>query len=257
MTLALRAEWTKLRTVREPWALLLAMLVVTVGVSAIAAATTACPGSGCAIDPTRISLSGVVAGQLVVAVLGVQAIGGEYSSGVIVTSLVAVPRRVRVLVAKALLLAVPVLVVSAAAVLGSVAVAGPLLANAGVTPENGYPGASLTAGTTLRAMAGSALYLTLIALLALGVATLVRSSAAAIGLVLGLLFLFPLLAAVVTDPDWQRHLRQLAPTAGLGVQASVDLDSLPIGPWPGLGVTALWAAGALAAGGLALCRRDA
>ena len=123
--------------------------------------------------------------------------------------------------------------------------------------EQGYPAVSLTAGSTLRAMAGSAIYLTLIALLGLGVATLVRSSAAAIGLVLGLLFVFPLLAAVVTDPDWQRHLRQLAPTAGLSVQASVDLDSLPIGPWPGVGVTALWAAGALAAGAVALRGRDA
>jgi ABC-2 type transport system permease protein len=237
--------------------LLLGMLVVTIAVSAVAAAATSCPGQGCAVDPTQISLSGVLVAQLIVAVLGVQAIGGEYSSGVIVTSLVAVPRRVRVLVAKAALVAGPVLAVSTVAVLGSAAVAGSLLTAAGFTPEQGYPVVALTAGSTVRAVAGSALYLTLIALLALGVATLVRSSAAAIGLVLGLLFVFPLLAAVVTDPDWQRHLRQLAPTAGLAVQASVDLDSLPIGPWPGLGVTALWAAGALAAGGVALCRRDA
>jgi ABC-2 type transport system permease protein len=233
------------------------MLVVTIGISAAAAAATSCPGSGCAIDPTWISLSGVLAGQVIVAVLGMQAIGGEYSSGLIVTSLMAVPRRVRVLLAKAMLVAGPVLAVSAAAALGSAAVAGSLLAAAGFTPEQGYPAVSLTAGSTLRAMAGSAIYLTLIALLGLGVATLVRSSDAAIGLVLGLLFVFPLLAAVVTDPDWQPHLRQLAPTAGLGVQASVDLDSLPIGPWPGLGVTALWAVGALTAGAVALCRRDA
>lgn len=257
MTAALRAEWTKLRTVAEPWLLLLGLLVVTVGVSAAAGAATSCPGSGCAIDPTSIGLTGVLAGQLIVAVFGVQAIGTEYSSGVIITSLIATPRRVGVLVAKAVVVALPVLVVSVAAVFGSAALAGTLLAAAGFTAEHGYPTVSLTTATTLRALAGSALYLTLIALFALGIATLVRSSAAAIGLVLGLLFLFPLLAAVVTDPDWQRHLRQLAPNAGLAVQTTVDLERLPIGPWPGLGVTALWAAAALVAGGLALSRRDA
>ena len=68
----------------------------------------------------------------------------------------------------------------------------------------------------LRAAAGSVLYLALIALLSLGIATAVRDSAVAIGVVLGLLYLFPIIAAVVR-PAWQRHLEQIAPmTAGLG-----------------------------------------
>jgi hypothetical protein len=113
-------------------------------------------------------------------------------------------------------------------------------------------------GPTLPAAAGSVLYLALIALLSLGAATAVRDSAAAIGVVLGLLYLFPIIAQLVTDPHWQRHLKQLGPmTAGLAIQATTNLRGLPISPWAGLGVLAAWAAAALLAGGLLLRLRDA
>jgi len=110
----------------------------------------------------------------------------------------------------------------------------------------------------LRAAAGSVLYLALIGLLSLGAATAVRESAVAIGLVLGLLYLFPIIAAVVTDQDLRRHLLQAAPmTAGLDVQATTGLRALPLSPWAGLGVVAAWAAGAMLAGALLLRFRDA
>ena len=110
----------------------------------------------------------------------------------------------------------------------------------------------------LRAAAGSVLYLALIALLSLGAATVVRDSAVAIGVVLGLLYLLPVVAALVTDRTVQRHLEQFAPmTAGLDIQATTGLRSLPLSPWAGLGVLAAWAAGALLAGGLLLRFRDA
>jgi ABC-2 type transport system permease protein len=128
----------------------------------------------------------------------------------------------------------------------------------GFTPAHGYPLLSLADGPVLRAAAGSVLYLALVALLSLGVATAMRDSAAAIGVVLGLLYLFPIMAQVVSDPHWQRHLQQLGPmTAGLAVQATTHLRSLPIGPWAGLGVLAAWATAALLAGGLLLRLRDA
>ncbi|WP_406429360.1 hypothetical protein [Streptomyces sp. NBC_01589] len=106
--------------------------------------------------------------------------------------------------------------------------------------------------------ASSVLYLVLIALLGLGAATAVRDSAAAVGTVLGLLFVFPILTQLVTDPDWHRHLQQIAPmTAGLAIQATVNLDGLPIGPWAGLGVLAAWAVATLLGGGLVLRSRNA
>ena len=72
------------------------------------------------------------------------------------------------------------------------------------------------------------LYLILIALLSLGVATAVRDSAVAIGTVLGLLYVFPILGQVIASPPWHRHLQQLGPmTAGLEVQASTGVPSSP------------------------------
>jgi ABC-2 type transport system permease protein len=78
------------------------------------------------------------------------------------------------------------------------------------------------------------------------------------GIVLGLLCLFPVVAQVVHDPEWQRHLQQIAPMpAGLAVQATVRPNELPIGPWAGLGVLAAWAGVVLLTGGLLVRGRDA
>jgi ABC-2 type transport system permease protein len=162
------------------------------------------------------------------------------------TTLTAIPRRPVMLAAKALVLVVPVLVA------GGLAVAGSLIAGSRMLAL------SLSDPSTLRAAAGTMLYFALIALLGLGIAAAVRDSAAAIGITLGLIYLFPILASVVVNPTWQRHLEQISPSnAGLAVQATVGLDNLPIGPWAGLGVMGLWATAALLTGGLLLRFRDA
>lgn len=78
-----------------------------------------------------------------------------------------------------------------------------------------------------------------------------------LGLVLGLLYIFPIVATVVSDPHWARHLQQIGPmNAGLAIQTTVNVRGLPIGPWAGLAVLAIWAAGALLTGALVLCYRD-
>ena len=98
----------------------------------------------------------------------------------------------------------------------------------------------------------------MIALLSLGAAAAVRDSAVAIGLVLGVLYLLPIVAAVVSNATVQRHLLQTAPmTAGLNILATTSLRSLPLSPWQGLAVLTAWAAVALLAGGLLLRVRDA
>ncbi len=102
------------------------------------------------------------------------------------------------------------------------------------------------------------LYLSLISLLALGVAAAVRDTAVAMGTVLCLLYLFPIIAAVAASPHWQWRLQQIGPTtAGLEIEATRNLGSLPISPWAGLGVLAAWAVAAVVAGGLQLRFRDA
>jgi ABC-2 type transport system permease protein len=79
-----------------------------------------------------------------------------------------------------------------------------------------------------------------------------------IGAVLGLLYIFPIIIAFVTNTTWQHRLERWTPTnAGLTIQDTTGLHSLAISPWDGLGVLAIWAAAALLAGGLALRLRDA
>jgi ABC-2 type transport system permease protein len=255
---ALHAEWTKLRTAPGTIWLLLAIIALTVALSMAAAAAVRCPSAGCGQDPAKISLTGTELGQAIVAVLAVLAVSGEYSTGMIRTTLTAMPRRTTVLAAKAATLTGLVLAAGSIAVLASVLAGRLILPGHGFTAAHGYPALSLGDGPVLRAAAGSVLYLALIAVLSLGAATAIRDSAAAIGAVLGLLYLFPIVAAVVTDPHWQRHLEQLGPmSAGLAVQATTGLRSLPLSPWAGLGVLAAWAAATLLAGGLLLRLRDA
>ena len=254
---AVHAEWTKLRTVPSTGWLLLTLIALTVGASALATAVVKCPAS-CGEDTTKLSLTGILLGQAAVAVLAVLVMSGEYSSGMIRTTLAAMPRRTAVLATKAVLVTGLTLAAGTFAVLGSLLAGRLILPGHGFTAAHGLAPLSLADGPVLRAAAGSVLYLALIALLGLGVASAVRDSAVAIGIVLGLLYLFPIVAAVVSDPYVQRHLQQVAPmTAGLEIQATTGLRSLPLSPWAGLGVLAAWAAGALLIGGLLLRLRDA
>jgi ABC-2 type transport system permease protein len=256
---ALHAEWTKLRTVPGTIWLLAAAIAATVAVSAAATAGTRCPsGIACPVDTTKLSLTGIEFGQAIVAILAVLAISSEYSTGMIRTTLTAMPRRSAVLAAKAAVISVLVLASGTIAVLGSLLAGRLILPGHGFTPARGFPALSLADGPVLRAAVGSVFYLVLIALLSLGAATVVRDSAAAVGVVLGLLYLFPIVAQVASDPHWHRHLEQIGPmTAGLDIQVTTDLHSLALSPWAGLGVLAAWAAGALLAGGLLLRLRDA
>ena len=200
----LRAEWTKVRTVPGPAWLLAATAALTIAVSTAAVTATRCPrGLACPVDPARLSLTGIQFGQALVAVLAVLAVSGEYSTGMIRTTLTAVPARTAVLAAKAVVLTGMVLAAAAVAVGGCLLAGRLLLPGHGFTWARGFAPLSLGDGAVLRASVGSVLYLALIGLLALGCAALMRDSAVAIGLVLGLLYLAPIVtAAIASDPVW-------------------------------------------------------
>jgi ABC-2 type transport system permease protein len=250
---ALPAEWTKLRTARATAWLPVAAVVLTVGLGAAVSATaapgtTACAG-GC--DPARLSLSGVYLGQAAVVALAVLAVTGEYRSGLIATTLTALPRRLTVFTAKAVAVTAAVLAVGGLGVAGSLAASRILLSGSGLT-------VSLADGAVLRAAVGTVCYLVLVGLLSLGLATALRSSAAALTVVLGLLYLAPIAARLVADERWHARIERYSPmNAGLAVQATRDLGGLPVGPWAGLAVLAGWAAAALALGAAAFLVRDA
>ncbi|WP_405869154.1 ABC transporter permease [Streptomyces sp. NBC_00005] len=251
----LHAEWTKLRTLPSTWWLLAATVILTVAVGAAAAASLTsrvCPSpEACHEDTVKLSLTGVWLGQAACLILGALSMGAEYGSGTIRTTVTAMPVRWRVLLSKATALSLLTAGAGVVATLLSLWTAGLIL------PTNGFESPSLTDGPTLRAAAGSVLVLTLVAVLGLSAATLLRDSAGAITVGLGLLYVVPLLANVLPSPTWQQRVQRWFPMpAGLSVQATKNLARLPIGPWPGLGVLAAYAVGLLAVGAVLFRARD-
>ncbi len=254
---AVHAEWTKLRTVPSPAWLLIGTIALTVGASAMATAIVKCPAS-CSADTTKLSLTGILLGQAAVAALAVVVVTAEYGTGMIRVSLAAVPRRSVLLAAKAVVVTAVVLAAGTIAVLGSVLAGRILLPGNGFNAANGFAALSIFHGPTLRAAAGSVLYLVLIGLFSLGVSTALRDAGITTAVVLGVLYVVPIVSDVIISPVWQHRLDRWAPTnAGLAIQATRGITKLPIGPWPGLGVLGLWTAAALAAGWLVLRLRDA
>ena len=264
MLRALYAEWTKFRTVRSSGWLLVGVAGLTAGLSVLVGMSfrvDSClpqPGTTCDVDTTRLALTGVYLGQVAAVILGVLAAGSEYATAMMYTSLAAVPRRAAVFVAKAWVVLIPVLAAGLPGVAGSLLAAQAIQPGNGFTAANGYTRLSLTDPLTLRAGLGTVLYLGLVALLGLGVAMAVRTTVAAISIVLSLLYVFPFLAMFVTQARWREWLIEYSPmSAGLAIQATRGLDTLPIGPWQGLGVLAAYAGGALLLGAAAFKLRDA
>ncbi|MCW2932551.1 MAG: hypothetical protein JWM19_3513 [Actinomycetia bacterium] len=263
LALALHAEWTKFRTLPGMFWLLAATAVLTGVVGTAVSATFSCTPGYCSpadtgADPAKLALTGLYLGQVLAACVGVLVVGGEYDTGMIRVTLAAMPGRLRVLAAKAVVVLAAVLAASLVGVLGSFIAGRLILPGRGLSAANGYVVLSLSDGTDLRAFCCAAAYLVLIALMAAGITMAVRQSGAAIGIVLGLLFLFPIIAGVAPSHWLARHLNQASPMmAGSYAQATVGLKALPLTPWQGLGVVALWAVGALLLGGLVLRFRDA
>ncbi len=259
---AIRAEWTKLRTVSSTVWLVAALLVATVGVGAIfvgSVHTDMCATpEACEEDTTKLALSGVWAGQIVAAILGALVMTTEYGTRIIGVTLTARPTRWQVYAAKGAVAVGVVLVAGAVGVPASVAVARGILPGNGFTAERGYPPLSLLDGPTARAAVGTALYLALIALLSLGLGALIRDTAVTLTAAFAVLFVLPIVTEFVSDPEWHERIQKWSPTsAGQSIQNTLRLDELPIAPWPGLGVLALWAGGLALAGYVTFARRDA
>jgi hypothetical protein len=232
----LRSEWTKLRTVRSTWLTAAATIVVTIGISLLAL-TGQVEGWRHSLpdgwDPTHESLKGLLVGQLLIAMLGALAITTEYSTGSIASTLAIIPRRPALLGAKA----VSVSVVTLGAAI--VTVAGSFFASQAVLAASGLPAASLGDPGVTRALIGAVLYLGLIGLVGLAFGTLTRSSAGALGAVVGLALLAPALTPALPGAVGAAVARYWPTTAGQTVYAVVGSSgSLP--PWLGLGVMALF-----------------
>jgi hypothetical protein len=248
-----RAEWTKLRTQPSAAWALLATLAATVGFGILYSLVRETrPPQGTAVaafDPTAVSLAGVNLAQLTIGVLGVLLVSNEYATGMIRSTLAAVPARLPVLAAKATVLALATVVLAVPAVVAAFLAGQHILARAHLDVVIGAPGVT-------RAVLGSALYLGVVGLLGLGLGALVRNTAGAvcglIGALFGLQFVLALMPATIQD-----HLyRYLPGPAGLAVTA-VRPDPDALAPWTGFGVFCAYAAAVLALAALRLRHRDA
>jgi hypothetical protein len=263
MTRTLHSEWTKLKTQRGALVALLMTAVLMVGFSAFFAAeqeTQAVFGGN--DDLVQMGLMGIAFAEIAVVVVGASLITAEFTTGMIRTTLTATQGRLRVLLAKAIVLCVVVFPIAlVASVVGFVA-AQSLLRGNGYEPP-AYPEVSVTDPSAARAVVGTALLLTAYALTALGIGTILRHSGATIATGVGLLFL-PLLFLGAFPASFARRIEQFTPLAGMAIQSTTDRmlsafdgrSGMPIGPWQGLGVAFAWAFGLLALGFFSLRYRD-
>ena len=260
----LRAEWIKFWSLRSTYwaiaatlvAMVLMSLIMGIGAQQVASNPEFGPG------PDGIMVIGLsyAMAQLVIAVLGVLMITGEYSTGMIRSTLAAVPTRLPVLAAKAILIAVVSFVVGVVGVGLSYLITAPMLSNAGGAADLGDP-------ETLRMFWGTGLYLAAVGLFGLGLGALLRHSAGAIAAVLGVLLLLPSIVQLAMGAlEWLRDAYPYLPsTAGeriISIGSSDSMNSgmgIPVGldPWGGLGVFAIYIVVVLTAAAVLMRRRDA
>jgi ABC-2 type transport system permease protein len=283
---ALASEFTKLRSVRSTYWTLGALFFVSVGLGIAITAGTAAnfannPGNKAGFDATQASLGAFFElGQLIIAVLGAMAITSEYSTGMIRTSLTAQPRRGVVYAAKATVFTVVTLVISVVTAFIAFFVGQAIYSSKGVSASlfhtvtvpasanvNCGPGGCtatfsgtdvITASTVLTAIIGTALFVTIVALIAFGVGSIVRHTAGAIAIVIALLFIVPILEQTLPN-DWRWDIMRFLPDAATRV-ISVTVGGTNIhlwSAWPQLGVTALWAAVLVGIGAYLFRKRDA
>jgi ABC-type transport system involved in multi-copper enzyme maturation permease subunit len=251
----LRSEWTKLRSVRSTFWALTVTVVLGIGLGAVISAATAHGYAKSSVsnklswDPTGVSLAGVAIASLAIAVLGALCISSEYSSGMIRTSLIAVPKRGRVLAAKSLVFAVVTFVVGEATSFAAFFVGQALISGHAPHAVLGDPGVA-------RAVAGAGLYLTALAVLSVAAGTLLRHPAAAIACLVGVLFVLPGIAQALPD-SWRNPVTEFWPTQAGGQLTSVHPAAHSLQPWPGFGVMCLFVAIVYAIAWTLLDRRDA
>jgi ABC-2 type transport system permease protein len=252
---ALRSEWTKLRSLRSTFWALTVTVVLGIGLGAAISAASAhgyvksSVSSKLSWDPTAVSLAGMGIATLAIAVLGVLFISSEYSSGMIRTSLIAVPKRGRLLAAKSLVFAAVTFVVSEVTSFTAFFVGQALISGHAPTAALGDPGVA-------RAVVGAGLALTALAVLSVAAGTLLRHPAAAIAAMIALLFVLPAIAQALPD-SWRNPVTEYWPTQAGSQITNVHIAAHSLQPWPGFGVMCLFVAIVYAIAWTLLDRRDA
>jgi ABC-2 type transport system permease protein len=246
-----KAEWIKLRSVRVNVVGIAAAAValVLLGVLFSALGGTDMGPGGTATDSVSFAFGGISLSQLIIGVLAALFVGSEYASGLIRTTFGAAGRRTRVLRAKAIVFG------GATWLTITMGAFGAFFAGTAVYSGN-LPSYSIDDPGVLRAVLSAGFYGGCVALIGIAVGFLVRSTAAAIGVLLGLLMLAPLLAELVPGTVGDTLIKILPSNAGEAIMSVASPDSL-LSPLLGLAVLAAWAVGLLVVAGVTLRRRDA
>ncbi|WP_171118043.1 MULTISPECIES: ABC transporter permease [Streptomyces] len=253
-TQVIRSEWTKIRSVASTvWTLSLAV-VVTIALGMLISALSKNEfdnldeAGRLSFDPTFISFAGMSLGQLAMIVFGVLVVSNEYSTGMIRTSLAAVPQRGTFLFSKIAVAALLALVVGLATSFAAFFLGQAMLGD--LRADLGDPG-------VLRAVIGGGLYMTLIAMFSMGVAAMLRSPMLSLGILMPFFFLISsILGNVSATKKVGQYLPDQAGSKIMQVVTPVGEDT-PYGAWGGLGIMALWVIAALVGGYVTLRKRDA
>ena len=252
----LRSEWTKLVSVRSTRWSLLAAVILTIGLPMLFAGVTSShwgsmgPHERADRHPLDIALAGVNVSQLAIAVLGVLTITAEYSTGMIRSSLMAAPRRLPVLWAKLGVYAAVTFVLMLVSALVSFFGVQAIVSGHHLQHGLGDPHA-------LRAVVGTALFLTVLGALALGLGALLRNTAGGIAAFVGLMFVLPGVVALLPGSIGDSISPYLPINAAFTVATSTFDGPHHLATWTGFAVFCGYAAIVVLAAAVQLVRRDA
>ena len=243
-----RSEWTKLWSVRSTYWTLLGTAAAMVSLAAVFPAT----GPAAPSDPTAYGLSGFFQAQLGAAVLGVLTITSEYATGSIRATLTATPQRITLLSAKTIVVGATTTVVGIASAFLAFFVAAQVFAGKGISVALTDPGA-------LRAVIGAGLYLAVLAVLALALGVLLRSSVGTIAVVVALMLLLPGIATALPT-TWQSavvpYLPAEAGQAIIGHTRFAPAGPPLLAPWTGFAILCAYTALALTGAAITVTNRD-
>ncbi|MDP9304610.1 MAG: ABC transporter permease [Actinomycetota bacterium] len=250
------SEWTKFVSLRSTrWSLGVGMLL-TIALPVVFAAVTASHWAHMSAaeradrHPLDIALAGVNIAQLAIAVLGVLVISGEYSTGMIRSSLIAVPKRLPVLWAKVAVYAAVSFILTLPAVIIAFVASQAILSRHHILQISfGDPGVA-------RSVLGGALYVTLVGIFALGIGSILRNTAGGIAAFAGIFFVIPPLMSILPT-SWNNAISQYLPSEAGRQLFSLHQAAHSLSPSAG-GVLMLgYCALAVAVAAVLLVRRDA
>jgi ABC-2 type transport system permease protein len=252
---AAKSEWIKFRSVRSTIIGTLVFVVLTIGLGVLVTSlvranwNTLDLARKVTFDPVSTSLGGLFFGQFAVGVIGSLFITTEYTSGAVRTSLTAVPNRMRLALAKLVVLVTSMLVISEIICLAAFVIGMQIFS--GVVPTD-----SLSSGPVLRSVLLAGVYLTLLAVFGFSLGLILRQSVACISVFVSLLLIVPIIVFLLPQ-SLQNSIQKFEPSSLGSSMMSVVPKSEMFGAWPAFGILTVYVVVLFAIGVTMFQSRDA